>query len=215
LTQQNTETEQVTMDIEALKSDAKMLVDATDALKTRLMTTTESIDVLQVLLREVLPLQKMLAKNLFDTHLYLEEVDGDDYDDEDDEQDGDEGDGEEDEQDGDEGDGEEDDGDELPEGILEIDAPIAERVLVFLRIHGFDLPNGNKDPQTEKLASPMFARVAMIEMLTSLYGEDAGEMIQGLIQAYPNVPLRQELEQAVEAAKNQSQGQNEAQGGTA
>ena len=61
----------------------------------------------------------------------------------------------------------------------------------------------------------MFARVAMIQMLTSLYGDDAGEMIQGLIAAYPNVPLRQELEQAVEAAKSQAQGQSEAQGGTA
>jgi hypothetical protein len=192
-----------------------MLVDATDALKSRLLATTEPIDVLQVLLREVLPLQKMLAKNLHDTHLYLEEVDGDDYDDEDDggeddQQDALDGD---DQDDGDDG-GDEDD-DELPEGILEIDAPIAERVLVFLRIHGFDLPNGNKDPQIEKLASPMFARVAMIQMLTSLYGDDAGEMIQGLIAAYPNVPLRQELEQAVEAAKSQAQGQSEAQGGTA
>jgi hypothetical protein len=197
--------------MEEITQSVATVVKETGKLKNRLkeaMASGQPVDAVAVLVREILPIQEMLAASIHDV-LMLEDEDpgygGDeDYEDEGDpEAYGDEGD--------EDGDGDEE-GDEGDEGYLEIDEATFEAAMVILRVHGFDIPNGDKSEPTQMLSKPEYARAAVIHLLHSAYDEEeAAAAVQQLIATYPNVPLKKELDDA--RAAFQAQQAQQAQGG--
>lgn len=184
-----------------------MVVRETGKLKDRLkaaIAAGQSVDAVSVLVREILPIQEMLATSVHDV-LLLEDEDptyqGDDDDDSDDFGD-----------DGDDGDDDTAD-DDLDEGYIEIDEATFETAMILLRVHGFDIPNGDKSEHTQVLSRPEYARAAVIRLLHSAYEEEeAAAAVQQLIATYPNVPLKKELDDA-RAAFQAQQAQGGAQAG--
>ncbi len=200
---------QKTMD--EITQSIAMVVRETGKLKDRLkaaIAAGQSVDAVSVLVREILPIQEMLAASIHDV-LLLEDEDPGYGGDEDYEEDGDP------DAYGDEGDedGDPDDPDgDLDEGYLEIDEATFEAAMVILRVHGFDIPNGDKSEPTQMLSKPEYARAAVIRLLHSAYDEEeAAAAVQQLIATYPNVPLKKELDDA--RAAFQAQQAQQAQGG--
>lgn len=193
--QTETTTEQANLPtLEEIIASVQMVVSATGDLKNRVrsqMERGETVDVVNVLVKEILPLQEMLGKAVLSVLNTIEE-DGEDFD-----EDGYE-DGEEDPSDtGNEG--FEEDGEE--EGsFIELEEAVFDNALVILRAHGFDIPNGSKDANVKALASPEYARSALLALLYSAYDEETyATSVQQLIQTFPNVPLQKEIDDAVKA----------------
>lgn len=193
--QTETTTEQAPLPtLEEIIASVQMVVSATGDLKNRVrsqMERGETVDVVNVLVKEILPLQEMLGKAVLSVLNTIEE-DGEDFD-----EDGYE-DGEEDPSaTGNEG--FEEDGEE--EGsFIELEEAVFDNALVILRAHGFDIPNGSKDANVKALASPEYARSALLALLYSAYDEETyATSVQQLIQTFPNVPLQKEIDDAVKA----------------
>ncbi len=201
---------QKTMD--EITQSVATVVKETGKLKNRLkeaMASGQPVDAVAVLVREILPIQEMLAASIHDV-LMLEDEDPGDGSDEDYEDEGDpDAYGDEGDEDGDPDDPDDED---LDEGYLEIDEATFEAAMVILRVHGFDIPNGDKSEPTQMLSKPEYARAAVIRLLHSAYDEEeAAAAVQHLIATYPNVPLKKELDDA--RAAFQAQQAQQAQGG--
>lgn len=200
--QTETTTEQANLPtLEEIIASVQMVVSATSDLKNRVKAQIErgeTVDVANVLVKEILPLQEMLGKSVLSVLNTIEDDDGEDFD-EDGEDFYDDG-----EEDGDE-DGDEDPNAKYDDGgeegsFIELEEAVFDNALVILRAHGFDIPNGSKDANVKALASPEYARSAMLALLYSAYDEETyATSVQQLIQSFPNVPLQKEIDDAVKA----------------
>lgn len=194
----------VTKSFTQLKESAQGLLKAAEEAQAKInarIANGETVDATKILVNDILPLLSLLNKNQVEVLESLEEVEDNDEDFFDEDGEGGEGD----EEDGDEGGEEYEEGDE---DFVEISQSVLDKVIFFLRLHAFDIPNGNQ--VDENLKSPETLRLVLAEMLNDVDSDSWPIFYGQLVQNYPNVPFQKEIDEQVRRGQEQN---TEAQGG--